>query len=45
MAFVFFHNFGTFLPCSDTCFLEVNARVFVDNIFVAIGLLAAQNKN
>ena len=24
----FFHNFGTFLPCSNTYFLEVSARVF-----------------
>ena len=28
MAFVFFHNFRTLLPCSDTYFLEVSARVF-----------------
>ena len=27
-TFVFFHNFGTFLSCSDTYFLEVSARIF-----------------
>ena len=24
----FFHNFGTFIPSSDTYFLEVSTRVF-----------------
>ena len=29
----FFHNFGAFLPCSDTYFLEVSARVFCTQQF------------